>query len=310
MDRQMDGGVNDCMNGEWMMDRGMYELLVTPACWWVCVCVCSTTRTGRSKGLCAWCRSPRDTATSSLTLWLCALIWASSTRSSPTPTLSKSVAETAHVWKPTLINYFASESQWQKWHMFENPHWSVTLPIKVSGRNCRCFKTHTNQLLCQWKSVAETADVSKATLISYFASEGRWQKLHIWKPNLKNYFACQSWWQKLQMFENPHYSVTLPVKVSGTNCRCLKTHTEQLLCQPKSVAEIADVWKPTLNSYFASEKNRGLMAYRGEMMATQVNPVKKLMNGCVYVLVSGLFFFLPSVHFGVFVVDQTGFGVW
>ena len=45
-------------------------------------------------------------------------------------------------------------------------------------------------------------------------------------------------------------------------------------------------------------------------MATQVNPVKKLMNGCVYVLVSGLFFFLPSVHFGVFVVDQTGFGVW
>ena len=171
---------------------------------------------------------------------------------------------------------------------FENPTWKITLPVKVGGRNYRCLKTHTNQLLCQWKSVAQTADV--------------------WKPTLNSYFASQSQWQKLQMFENPPWTVTLPVKVGGRNCRCLKTHPEQLLCQSKLVAETADVWKPTLNSYFASEKNRGLMACRGEMMATQVNPVKKLMNGCVYVLVSW-FFFLPSVHFGVFVVDQTGFGV-
>ena len=216
----------------------------------VCVCVCSTTHTGHSKGLCAWCRSPRDTATSSLTLWLCALIWASSTRSSPTPASSKSVAETAHVWKPTLNSYFARQSQWQKRHMFENPPWTVTLPVKVSGRNGTCLKTHPERLLCLLKSVAETADVWKPTLISYFASESQWQKR--------------------QMFENPPWTVILPVKVGGRNCRCLKTHPEQLLCQSKSVAETANVSKPTLNSYFASERNRALMAYRGEMMETQV----------------------------------------
>ena len=182
--------------------------------------------------------------------------------------------------------------------------------MKVSGRNCRCFKSHTNQLLCQWRSVAETAHLKtqpeKLLCLSKLVAE----TTDDWKPTLISYFASESQWHKLQMFENPHWTVTLPAKVSGRNCRCLKTHPEQLLCQSKLVAETADVWKPTLNSYFASEKNRGLMAYRGEMMATQVNPVKKLMNGCVYVLVSGLFFFLPSVHFGVFVVDQTGFGVW
>ena len=183
--------------------------------------------------------------------------------------------------------------------------------MKVSGRNCRCFKTHTNQLLCQWRSVAETAHLKtqpeKLLCLSKLVAE----TTDVWKPTLISYFASESQWHKLQMFENPHWTVTLPAKVSGRNCRCLKTHPEQLLCQSKLVAETADVWKPTLNSYFASEKNRGLMAYRGEMMATQVNPVKKLMNGCVYVLVSGFFFFfclLSTLVFLLLIRQDLGFG--
>ena len=105
--------------------------------------------------------------------------------------------------------------------------------MKVSGRNCRCFKSHTNQLLCQWRSVAETAHLKtqpeKLLCLSKLVAE----TTDVWKPTLISYFASESQWHKLQMFENPHWTVTLPAKVSGRNCRCLKTHPEQLLCQWK-----------------------------------------------------------------------------
>ena len=105
--------------------------------------------------------------------------------------------------------------------------------MKVSGRNCRCFKSHTNQLLCQWRSVAETAHLKtqpeKLLCLSKLVAE----TTDVWKPTLISYLACESQWHKLQMFENPHWTVTLPAKVSGRNCRCLKTHPEQLLCQWK-----------------------------------------------------------------------------